>query len=61
MAESKTAAKVDPVDVTDTVIESLTVDAGTPALDVDARSPAGNLASRSNIVASGPGSVGDFL
>jgi hypothetical protein len=63
---------VDPFDVTDTVLASLEVrlaeadakaiaELAAPALDVDARTPAGNLASRDNIVPAGPGSVEDYL
>lgn len=73
MAESKQAApEVEPVDVTDTVIETLAVEAAKPAVVepapaaapipvVPSHTPAANLAARDNIVPSGPGSVEDYL
>lgn len=52
-----------PMSETPEILSPAAVAEETPELDViiDTRHPAANLASRSNIVADGPGTVADFL
>lgn len=50
-----------PVDVTEAVVEAAAVPAVVHAPSLDTTHPSLNVASRDNIVPSGPGSVEDYL
>jgi hypothetical protein len=66
MKEGHMAENTDPVDVTEAVVEAVAAaEAEAPAVvhapSLDTTHPSLNVASRDNIVPSGPGSVADYL